>query len=128
MAKEKRFSVLSMALLLSLIAFRFPASGQTVTGQQTRRLVISFNSICCGIDHDAQNRLDDFIKHYEKAKRKQLTKATVHWGKEGEVDYCLPLSELSQKERKTFISNVRSLIGKSRLVDIKENAPCQIGR
>lgn len=126
--KEIKCLVRAIALFLSLIGLSVFASGQTPAKDKTQRLVISFTSICCGIDHEAKQKLDDFIKQYEKAKGKPLTKSAVHWGKEGEIDYCLQLSELSRKQQKTFISQVRSLIGKSKLVDIKDNAACQSGR
>lgn len=126
--KVTKYFVLNLALFLSLMGFYSFAHGQTQATEQTSRLVVSFYSICCGIDHKAQEKLDNFIKRYEKTKRKQLTKAAVHWGKEGEIDYCLQLSELSPKEQKRFISQVRALLKKSKLVNINENAACQSGR
>ena len=91
-------------------------------------MVVSFFSICCGIDDKAKQNLDNFIKGYERAKRKQLTKAAVSWGREGEVDYCMKLSELSRKEQKRFIAKVRLLLKSSKLVHINENVACQNGR
>ncbi len=123
--KEMKHFVLNVALCLSLMSFAVVAQGQTQAKAKTSRLVVSFYSICCGIDHEAQESLDRFIQQYEKSKRKQLAKATVNWGREGEIDYCLPLSELSAKERKSFISKVRSLLRKSKLVHIDENVACR---
>ena len=128
MVNRSLYAILSAAIFFSLIAFPCLLHGQTGDKDHTARLVVSFISICCGIDHEAKDKLDSFIARYEKTKGKQLTKATSHWGREGEIDYCFQLSEQSRKERKTFISKVRSLIGKSKLVDIKENASCQTGR
>jgi hypothetical protein len=126
--KEITYFVLNLALLLSLMGLPSFAHGQTQAGAQTSRLVVSFYSICCGIDHQAQEDLDKFIKRYEKTKGKQLTKAAVHWGREGEIDYCLKLSELSLREQKRFISKVRLLLKKSKLVHINENVACQSER
>jgi hypothetical protein len=123
--KETKYFVLNLALCLSLMGLSSFAHGQTQTSEQTTRLVVSFYSICCGIDHKAQERLDKFIKRYEKAKGKQLTKATVRWGREGEVDYCLNLSELSRREQKRFIAQVRWLLKRSKLVHINENVACR---
>jgi hypothetical protein len=120
-----KYFVLNLALFLSLMGFSGFAHGQTQASEQKSRLVVSFYSICCGIDHQAQENLDNFIKRYEKTKRKQLTKAAVSWGREGEVDYCLKLSELSPKEQKSFIAQVRGLLKKSKLVHINENAACR---
>jgi hypothetical protein len=126
--KETKYFVLNLALFLSLMGLSGFAHGQTQASEQTQRLVVSFYSICCGIDHQAQEKLDKFIKQYEKTKRKQLTKAAVSWGREGETDYCLKLSELSPREQKRFIAKVRSLLKRSKLVHINENVACQSGR
>ena len=95
--KEMKYFVLNLALFLSLMGLSSFAHGQTQASEQTSRLVVSFYSICCGIDHKAKEKLDEFIKRYEKAKGKPLTKAAVRWGREGEIDYCLKLSELSSE-------------------------------
>ena len=126
--KKTRQFILSTALFVGLLGLPCFVRGQTQTKSQTRRLVVSFTSICCGIDREAKEKLDDFITKYEKTNGKQLATSSVKWGREGEIDYCLKLSELSRKQQKTFISQVRSLIGKSKLVEIRENAECQTGR
>ena len=127
MKKTKHF-VLDLALCLSLMGLASLAHGQTQAGEQASRLVVSFYSICCGIDQKAKEKLDGFIKHYEKTKGKQLTKAAVRWGREGEIDYCLRLSELSPREQKRFIAKVRLLLKRSKLVHINENVACQSER
>ena len=126
--EETKYLVLNIALCLSLMGISGFAHGQAQAGEQTSRVVVSFYSICCGIDQKAQKKLDEFIKHYEKAKGKQLTKATVRWGREGEIDYCLKLSELSPREQKRFIAKVRLLLKRSKLVHINENVACQSRR
>ncbi len=126
--KEIKYFVLNLALFLSLMGLSSFAHGQKQATEQTSRLVISFYSICCGINHKAQEKLDDFIKHYERAKGKQLTKAAVRWGREGEIDYCFKLSELSRREQRRFIAKVRLLLKRSKLVHINENVACQSER
>ena len=126
--KDTMYFAFRLVLILTLTGLTVFANGQTQVREQTSRLVVSFYSICCGIDHQAQEKLDKFINNYEKAKGKQLTRSVVRWGKEGEVDYCLKLSELSPREQKKFISKVRSLLKRSKLVHINENAACQSER
>lgn len=92
------------------------------------RLVVSFYSICCGINHEAQEKLDEFIGKYEKSRGRELAKSTALWGKEGEIDYCLKLSALSSREQKSFIARVRSLLRRAKLVQISENIVCRSGR
>ncbi len=126
--KETKYFVFGLGVFLSLTMLPICVDGQTRAGGQTSRLVVSFYSICCGIDHKAQEKLDKFIHDYEKLKGRQLTKAAVRWGREGEIDYCLKLSELSTRERKRFVSKVRLLLKTSKLVHINENAPCRSER
>jgi hypothetical protein len=126
--KGTKYFVLTLALFLSLMGLSSFAHGQTQAGEQASRLVVSFYSICCGIDHKAKEKLDKFIKQYEKAKRRQLAKAAVRWGREGEIDYCLKLSELSPREQKRFISKVRLLLNRSKLVHVNENEACKSER
>jgi len=114
-----------LALCLSLVSLFGSAHAQTKAKARNPRLVVSFYSICCGIDHEAQERLDKFIRQYEKTKRRQLAKTTVNWGREGEVDYCLPLSEISARDQRSFIAKVRTLLKSSKLVHIEENVACR---
>jgi hypothetical protein len=128
MAKAKKHLLLSVVVLLSLTALPVVSNGQTPGVAPKSRLVVSFYSICCGIDNKAQDKFDRFVSNYERAHRKQLREGKVHWGREGEIDYCLPLSELSRREQQRFIANVRSLLRRSRLVHISENEVCKTGR
>jgi hypothetical protein len=81
------------------------------------RLVISFISIGGGIDQESYAKIKDFIDNHPKKPA-----FTEHrWGKEGEVDYCLHLKELSKKEQKVFVEDVKKLITKKEMVAIYEN-------
>ncbi len=128
MIKSTKCFALGLALLFCLVALPLIANVQTQARKQTSRLVVSFYSICCGIEHQAQEKLDKFITRYERAQGRHLTKTAIRWGKEGEIDYCLRLSELSPRERKRFIYQVRLLLKRSKLVHINENAPCRSER
>jgi hypothetical protein len=127
--KDIKHFVRGMAIFLSLtVVLPVFADGQTEVSEQPSRLVVSFYSICCGIDQKAKAKLDTYISNYEKARGKQLKKTEAHWGREGEVDYCFKLAELSPGERKRFISKVKSLLKRSKLVHINKNAPCSNAR
>ena len=126
--KKAKCYILDLALLLSLMCLPGFAQGQTEAKVKPSRLVVSFYSICCGIDQKAKEDLDKFITRYEKSNRKRLKKAEAHWGREGEIDYCFKLSELSSKNQKKFISQVRTLLKNSKLVHINENEACQNGQ
>ena len=93
--------------------------------EESYRLTISFISVCCGINSGAKAKLDEFISSYEKRKDVKLERETVHWGREGEVDYCFKLAELSSDGQKAFVLEIRSLLEKAERVHIEENAPCR---
>jgi hypothetical protein len=51
---------------------------------------------------------------------------TVNWGREGEIDYCFNLSELSsKKDMIAFIESVRKIAAGSDRIIVNENAECQ---
>src|SRR6185369_17109930 len=48
-------------------------------------------------------------------------------GREGEVNYCLALNELSAAEQTDFIKKANAILGKSTLVHVNENIACPQG-
>ena len=86
----------------------------------TYDLVLSFYSIGAGIDNEAKEGYDKFLEGYKGKVNAEETR----WGREGEVDYCLKLSGLSEGEKKDFVAKSRQVLEKSKLVHIKENSPC----
>lgn len=116
-------------IVLSGLAAVSAISGNRAQAEERKsRLIVSFYSICCGIDSAAKERLDKFLSRYEKAERVRITKESIRWGKEGEIDYCFKLSNLSSRKQKRLISEIKSLLKESTLVRIEENAPCKVMR
>lgn len=100
------------------------------SGSQTgnSRLIVSFISIGEGTDFKAKDSMDVFLRNYEQASGKAVKFEAVPWGREGEVDYCFVLNELSEKEQKKFVADIRSRLSFSQLVQISENQPCRLRR
>lgn len=118
------------ALKIAIIAIGFSlaaCSTSPVTGEKSR-LIISFYSIAGGPDRASQKRVDAFLEQYEKSHTVTLAKNVVHWGREGEFDYCLPLSELNQADQKTLVSDIRAMSDILTQVDLYENEPCKESR
>jgi DNA gyrase/topoisomerase IV subunit B len=88
------------------------------------RLIVSFISIGEGPDFNAKTGLDRVIADWEKQKGLILKQESFPWGREGEVDYCFQLSELNNSDQQSFINEIKSSIGTSKLVQITENQPC----
>ena len=88
------------------------------------RLIISFISIGEGPDFNAKSGMDRIVAAWEQKKGAVLKQEQYPWGREGEVDYCFQLLELTSNEQQLFIQEITSSIGTSKLVQISENQPC----
>lgn len=94
----------------------------TMTEPQTEkyRLIISFISKGTGTDGEKRLAILDYI---EKHPKKPANKS-IYWGREGETDYCLSLTELSKSEQTTFVNEVKKIAGTSDRIFISENTEC----
>ncbi len=84
------------------------------------RFVVSFYSNGPGIDSKVNDEFVKFLDSYSK----KIAYQPKHWGREGEVDYCMALSELNSAEQTEFITKAKAILAKSKLVHQKENAQC----
>lgn len=93
---------------------------QTYKNEEKYPLVVSFYSIGTGVDGNYLRKFNEFLENYSP----RLNPIITPWGREGEVDFCFTLSELSTKQRSQFIKQVREQLKDCKLVHINENAPC----
>jgi hypothetical protein len=97
----------------------------SIVNQETKKdknypLVLSFYSIGTGVDGTHLRKFNEFLDSYQP----KLNPIITPWGREGEVDYCFSLIELSTNQRNKFVKQVRELLKDCKLVHINENAPC----
>jgi len=86
------------------------------------RLIVSFISKGAGPDSE---KIKSFLA-YVNGHPKKPSYLTIAWGREGEVDYCFTLSELSsKKDLVTFIEDIKKLGAGSDMLIISENTECQ---
>ena len=83
-----------------------------------------FYSIGEGIDFNMSNAFEDSIGSYSLKIGKPIDYKKTPWGREGEIDFCLKLNELTPSEQKVFISEIRNQLKKAKWVNIFENYPC----
>lgn len=83
------------------------------------RLVVSFYSIGEGIDLSAHEKFETLLKNHSP----KIKYEAVRWGREGEVDYCMNLAELSAEQQKDFVESVKRVV--TRHINVLENAPCR---
>jgi len=95
------------------------------TSDSLYRFNISFISIGSGIDGNARKELLNFIKNFEAKRSLNIEMEIAKWGREGEIDYCLKLSQLNPDEQVEFILAVKELLKKSKLVRYAENTKCK---
>lgn len=87
--------------------------------------IISFYSIGSGIDEKIKLKLDQFIQEFEQKEKVKLSYKITNWGREGEIDYCFELTELSSNHKDQFIYESKKILETSKLVNIKEDSICK---
>ena len=85
------------------------------------RVIISFISKGAGTDSEKRQAILSYIEKHPK----KPVNSVVHWGREGETDFCLNLKELSKSEQTEFVSEIKKLAGGSDLIFVSENAEKQ---
>lgn len=89
---------------------------------ETFRLVVTFISIGAGTDPAAKEMLDRYIADYKIRTGKLPVYVMIPWGREGEVDCCFNMNELTTSEQTDFINGLRNSMKSRELIQINENA------
>lgn len=85
------------------------------------RLVVSFFSPGNGIDHKMKQRYAEFVG----TEYPQIVYEKTRWGKEGEIDFCFQLRELTENKKDQFVGASKELLSNSSRVHIHENTSCR---
>ena len=99
-----------------------PAPPAAAAGNEAR-LIVSFFSLGDGTDHEAGEKLRDWLEG-----RDDLGVRRADWGMEGETDYCFALTALSAAEQAALVAEVKTLLADSKKVNYFEHQPCREGR
>jgi hypothetical protein len=121
----KRLFFLVSIISIASVGMSCKSKKETTTSTQTTeaqtekfRLVVSFISKGAGPDNAKSAALLAYIGVHPK----KPTYTVAHWGREGEADYCLNLTELTKSEQVDFVTNVNKMMAGSDMVFVKENA------
>jgi hypothetical protein len=106
------------------ILLLFISAGAPAAEADTVRLLISFGSQCCGTDHQALEEVSKAVSALERQTGRSLAQERISWGKEGEFNLCLPLTELDVAGQRLFVARIKTALVKSKLTQVLENAPC----
>lgn len=106
------------------------SSKETVTNSESfadsiYSLRISFISIGSGTDIKTKQEYEQFLKQFEESNNVTILVDKASWGKEGEIDFCIKLTGLSDDLRKQFIQETKDKLKNSKLVRIYENTTCK---
>ena len=106
------------------------SSNETVSNSESLAdsiysLRISFISIGSGTDKKTKLEYEQFLKQFEESNKVTILLDKASWGKEGEIDFCIKLTGLSDALRKQFIQETKDKLKNSKLVRIYENTTCK---
>lgn len=119
-----RVFILSNFILIVLLSIFGCKVAKPNTGNIPEQFfTVSLYSPGSGIDHEAHHIVINTIKKYSD-KGIKINYQEVHWGKEGEIDYCFGLQELNTTDYKAFHDELTGLL-KGRMVHILEQKPCR---
>lgn len=88
------------------------------------RFIVSFISKGEGTDAEAARQFHRYIKEYATTNGKRVFYQPVPWGREGESDFCFPLSDMKTDAQKQFIKDIKDRLRDSKLVQYYENQTC----
>ncbi len=84
------------------------------------RLILSFISIGEGTDPQAREIMDRVLAAWETKTGKKIAVENYPWGREGEVDFCFHLNELSPQDQAALAREMRVAFKDHQLVQISE--------
>ena len=90
--------------------------------------IVSFYSTGSGIDRGEPEKLKSYIEQFGKKINREIGYSEMHWGREGETDYCFPLKELSGAQVIEFKKGARETLGSAGHVHFFEDQACRKGR
>ncbi|MGE0566813.1 MAG: hypothetical protein AB7O73_02605 [Bacteroidia bacterium] len=87
-------------------------------------IIISFQSKGGGIDQETKGELDKYLSSFEKKYIISLLVTKKNWGREGEVNYCIEDSNLTDITYKELLSGIKKIVSNKELITIKEAKSC----
>jgi len=88
------------------------------------RLVVSIISKGAGVDAKGKDQVTGIFNKWRISKGAELKTERPKWGKEGEMDICSDLAELSDADRTKLIGEVKAAVGKNDRFVVTENGTC----
>jgi hypothetical protein len=87
------------------------------------RFAVFFYSKGEGAEYKMITAFEDSIGSFAQKIGKTIDYKKTPWGREGETDFCIPLTGLTKEEQDEFILKSRNDLKKAKYVTIYENYP-----
>jgi ABC-type glycerol-3-phosphate transport system substrate-binding protein len=94
---------------------------EAANAQQVFALAVSFISFGAGTDPEARQILESCIDRFEAKNKLRLHGVIIPWGREGEADFCMDLSELNPSLKVQIIEDLKIAFKGKELVQIQES-------
>lgn len=102
--------------------------GQQQSTKELNKITVSFISIGEGIDIEASENYKSFLDNWKSSIGKSITYETIYWGREGETDFCIDMTNISDSESRRLLSETRERVKNNSLVQIETNQECKVSR
>jgi len=99
-------------------------TGDMTTKGNGTRLVVFFYSIGSGVETQLIKGFEDSVSVWSSRLGKEVKYEKTPWGREGETDFCMELSELGADQQAQFVTWTRDFLKNGQWVKIYENYPC----
>lgn len=90
--------------------------------------IVSFYSIGEGIDRGFPEKLLAFVEAYGNKLKSKIEFSEIHWGREGETDYCFLLTGMPDSGIQDFKAGAKDALKGAEHVHFLENQPCRKAR
>ena len=103
-------------------------NGNPEPGDTLMPVIISFYSIGQGIDRGQTEKLTAYLQAFEKKSGKKIEYSKVYWGREGETDFCFPLTGFTDNQITDFLKGAKDALNTAEHVHFLQNQACRKGR
>lgn len=76
------------------------------------KVIVSFGSVCCGIDENTRRELVSFVQ----SKYPEVKVADEDWGEEGETTYTFFIESLSPQAKDSFVTSIKQMVEQGRYI------------
>jgi thiol-disulfide isomerase/thioredoxin len=113
--------ILALFVFMTGILLAAPVFSRTARPDKpaTAPVVVSFGSECCGTNRKAFDKLEQFVKTFEKSRKVKIVSERRNWGKEGEFDVIFPLTGIEKSRQSLFRKELVEVLKGERLVTVR---------